>query len=251
VRYHLFMICMLLFLTLGASVAFAKVEAQLTDADFDAEFADDFNEEVEAPLINDPLESWNRGVFWINDKLYFYALKPVARVFRVVPSPARKGVRNFFSNLTTPVRLINATLQFKLRDAGRELGRFLINTTLGVGGLIDAADRWGNVPKKDEDFGQTLGVYHVGQGPYLVLPFFGPSSLRDAGGLIVDGFFDPVNWLTSEWRLIEKVGLRTGLSVNHLSLDDDTYEKLKRDSLDPYLFMRASYVQYRLAKVAK
>ena len=90
-RYHLFMICMLLFLTLGASVAFAKVEAQLTDADFDAEFADDFNEEVEAPLINDPLESWNRGVFWINDKLYFYALKPVARVFRVVPSPARKG----------------------------------------------------------------------------------------------------------------------------------------------------------------
>ncbi len=257
-RFYRLTPMLLLFLLLSVSPLLAQTEvqdlspqAQLTDADFDAAFEDDFKDEAETPLISDPLEGWNRGVFWVNDKLYFYALKPVARVFRIVPSPARKGVRNFFSNLTTPVRLVNATLQFKFRDAGRELSRFLINTTIGVGGLIDAADRWAKLPKKDEDFGQTLGVYHVGQGPYLVLPFFGPSSLRDASGLVVDSFLDPVNWLTSDWRLIEKAGLQTGRSVNTLSLDDDNYEKLKRESLDPYLFMRAAYVQYRLAKVAK
>ncbi len=219
--------------------------------DFDQAFEDDFREEDEAPLIADPLEGWNRGVFWFNDKLYFYLLKPVARVYRVVPSPARRSVSDFVSNLTTPVRLVNSTLQFKFADAGRELGRFVINTILGVGGLIDAADRWAGLPKKDEDFGQTLGTYHVGQGFYLVLPFFGPSSLRDAGGMVVDNFIDPTTWLTRNWSLLDKAELKAGLAVNRLSLDDDSYEKIKRDSLDPYLFIRAAYAQYRLAKVEK
>jgi phospholipid-binding lipoprotein MlaA len=222
------------------------------DDDFDQEFDDDFLEEDE-PLISDPLENLNRGVFWFNDKLYFYLLKPVARVYRVVPRPARKAVRNFVSNLSSPVRVVNSVLQLKFADAGRETTRFFVNTTIGLGGLIDAADKWGKIPKKEEDFGQTLGVYKVGQGPYLILPLLGPSSLRDASGLAVDTFlFDPLTTrMQRNWSLRDRTAYGTALAVNHLSLDDDNYEKIKRDALDPYLFMRAAYAQYRLAKVAQ
>ncbi len=219
--------------------------------DFDAEFAEDFTEDDDAPLISDPLEGWNRGVFWFNDKLYFFFLKPVAKVYRVIPRPARKSVSNFFSNLSGPVRIVNSALQFKFADSGREIGRFLVNSTIGIGGLFDPADKWAKIPEKDEDFGQTLGVYRFGSGPYLVLPFYGPSSLRDASGLVVDTFLDPLTWLNRDWSLLEHAGVRVGLAINYLSLDADSYEKIKRDSLDPYLFMRAAYVQYRLAKVAQ
>ncbi len=220
--------------------------------DFDKEFADDFNDEVDTPLISDPFEGLNRGVFWFNDKLYFYVLKPVARGYRVVPRMARKSISNFFSNLSSPVRIINSVLQLKFADAGNETSRFLVNTSIGLVGLFDAADRWGGVPKKDEDFGQTLGVYQLGQGPYLVLPFLGPSSLRDASGLVVDSFLDPfTTYLGRNLTLSEKTGIRVGLAVNYLSLDDDSYEKAKRDSLDPYLFLRAAYAQYRVAKVSQ
>ncbi len=222
-----------------------------TTDDFDDEFADDFSAEDEGPLISDPLEGWNRGVFWFNDKLYFYFLKPVARVYRVVPRPARKSISHFFSNLKSPIRIINAALQFKFADSGRELSRFLINSTIGIGGLFDPADKWARISQKEEDFGQTLGVYHIGQGPYLVLPFFGPSSLRDSGGLVVDTFLNPMTYLTRDWSLLDRAELQAGLAVSYLSLDDDNYEKTKRDSLDPYLFVRAAYAQYRLAKVAQ
>ncbi|MCF6179681.1 MAG: VacJ family lipoprotein, partial [Geopsychrobacter sp.] len=180
-----------------------------------------------------------------------YLLKPVARVYRVVPHSARTSVKNFFTNLSSPIRIINSVLQLKFSDAGRESTRLLVNSTLGVGGLFDVADKWGKLSRKDEDFGQTLGVYHVGQGPYIVLPFLGPSSLRDGAGLIVDIFFDPMLVLTKNWSLADKVEFEAGLIVNNLSLDDDSYEKIKRDALEPYLFMRAAYAQYRVAKVAQ
>ncbi len=226
--------------------------SEVHGADFDQDFDDDFMEEDSAQLISDPFETLNRGVFWFNDKVYFYLFKPAARVYRIVPRPTRMSISNFFSNLSSPVRIVNSALQFKFADVGREAIRFFVNSTIGLGGLVDAADKWGNVPKKDEDFGQTLGFYHVGQGPYLILPFLGPSSLRDAGGLVADSFFDPLTiHLNRNWNFLEKVELRAGLAVNFLSLDDDSYEKIKRDSLDTYLFMRAGYAQYRVAKVAK
>lgn len=231
-------------------LASTSAGAALED-NFDQEFADDFMDGVDAPLISDPLEGWNRGVFWLNDKLYFYLMKPVARGYRVVPRPIRKSVSNFFSNLSSPVRMVNTALQFKFADFGRETTRFLVNSTVGLGGLIDAADKWGHIPKKDEDFGQTLGVYHVGQGPYLILPLLGPSSLRDTGGLVVDSFLDPLTYLGRNWSQIDRGGLRAGLVINHLSLDADSYEKIKRDSIDPYLFMRDAYAQYRVAKIAQ
>lgn len=250
----------ILFLILLLNVAFGDPVFALQTAtststvdvlgdDFDQEFDDDFQDEEDGSLISDPFEGLNRGTFWFNDKLYFYFLKPVARGYRVVPRPARQSISNFFSNLSSPVRIINSVLQLKLADAGREVTRLFVNTTIGLGGLIDAADKWGKLPKKDEDFGQTLGVYHLGQGPYLILPFLGPSSLRDATGLVVDSVLDPVTYyLSRNWALLEQVEFQAGLAVNRLSLDTDSYEKIKRDSLDPYLFMRAAYAQYRVAK---
>jgi len=219
------------------------------DANFDADFADAFGAEEESALIFDPLETYNRGVFWFNDKLYFYLLKPAARGYRVVPHPVRTSVDNFFSNLSSPVLIANSLLQLRLMDATRGLVRLFVNTTIGLGGLFDPAEKWGKVKKKKEDFGQTLGHYGVGSGPYFVLPVFGPSSIRDAGGLFVDTWFDPLTYARQSMTFMQYVGIQGYHTVNTLSLDDDSYEKIKRDSLDPYLFMRAAYAQYRLAKI--
>ncbi len=256
-RLAIFFLFLLISL-LPVGLAFAQPAEGVTsvdqefDDDFDQEFADDFLEEDDTPLISDPLEALNRRIFWFNDKLYVYLLKPVARVYRVVPRPARKSVGNFFANLSSPVRIFNSAFQLKFGDAGRESSRFFVNSLIGLGGLIDVADHYGKIPEKDEDFGQTLGFYHVGQGPYLILPFLGPSSLRDAGGLVVDMSLDPfTNYLTRNMSLLEKAELKAARAVNYLSLDDDSYEKIKRDALDPYLFMRAAYAQYRVAKVAQ
>ena len=247
--------CLLLFLLLLAvplrspAVAAAAADPAAADANFDADFADDFGSDTPDVLISDPLESYNRGVFWLNDKLYFYLLKPVARGYRVVPRPVRSSVGNFFSNLSSPISIANSLLQLRFKDAGRGFTRLFVNTIIGVGGLFDPADKWGKLPKKKEDFGQTLGHYGVGSGPYFVLPLLGPSSIRDTGGLFVDTIFDPRTYFARSLTFSEYAALRGGEVVNTLSLDDDSYEKIKRDSLDPYLFMRAAYAQYRLEKI--
>jgi phospholipid-binding lipoprotein MlaA len=218
--------------------------------DFEAEdpFDDPFAEEE--VNVFDPIEPLNRGMFWFNDKLYFYLLKPVARGYRVIPEPTRISVDNFFSNLATPIRLVNALLQFKFGDASSELGRFGVNTTVGLLGFFDPAQSWFELEKKDEDFGQTLGVYGAGPGFYLVLPIFGPSSLRDGIGKVGDYFVDPIS---SPWyfklRTWEKITLKSLDRVNAISLDKDTYEGIKKEQLDPYLFVRDAYLQYRAAKI--
>ena len=218
--------------------------------DFDADFGDDFTAEavVSEQLIADPLQSLNRGTFWVNDKLYFYLFKPVARGYGyVVPRPARVSVKNFFSNLAAPIRAGNCLLQLKFRDFGTEVYRFVINTTFGVVGLFDPAKSVAGVDKSVEDFGQTLSFYGVGHGFYLVLPIVGPSSLRDVSGNFVDYFADTFRYtnLTST----EILGLILIDAENRLSLDRDTYEGIIHDSLDPYLFIRAAYAQRRLAQV--
>lgn len=201
----------------------------------------------EPERIADPIEPFNRAMFWFNDKLYFYALKPVARVYRVVPEPARTSVSNFFSNIATPVRFVNSLLQVRIRDAGTELGRFVVNSTVGILGLFDPAkDIW---KKKDEDLGQTLGHYGVGSGFYLVLPVFGPSNPRDTVGMIGDYFLDPwVYVLDDKWVY---TGVKTYDRINEISLDEDTYEAIKKQALDPYLFIRNAYDQRRQALIEK
>jgi len=134
----------------------------------------------------DPWESWNRGVYKVNVKLDNAIAKPVARTYvRIVPKPIRTGVSNFFDNLDTPTVMINDALQGKFLAAANDLGRFLFNSTIGLGGILDPATSAG-MDKNNEDFGQTLGKWGVGSGPYLVLPLLGPSTARDGLAFLVD-----------------------------------------------------------------
>lgn len=172
----------------------------------------------------------------------------MARVYRHAPEDLRISIRNFFTNLETPVRAVNAGLQGKFRDTGTELTRFFINTTLGIGGFFDPAREHFNLRLKDEDAGQTLGYYGIGPGMYLVLPFLGPSNLRDGIGLIADRGLD----LSYQFWGRDKgddnydyLGARTLDTINDVSLDKDTYEGIKKDALDPYLFVRDATIQYR------
>jgi len=210
---------------------------------FEGEF-----EEEETLRVWDPIEPVNRGIFWFNDKLYVYLLKPVARGLRVVPEPARVSLGNFFSNLAAPVRFANKLLQLKLGDASDELAAFVFNSTFGIAGLFDIAAKEGGIVRKEEDFGQTLGHYGVRPGFYLVLPLFGPSTARDAVGRVGDYFLDPLPYFVGSTELLAAKAVD---KENDLSLDKDTYEGIKRDELDPYLFIRNAYAQRRAAQVDK
>ncbi len=212
---------------------------------------DPFFDEYEDIDVHDPFEGFNRGVFWFNDKLYFYFLKPIAKVLRFLPETGRIGIKNFFSNLAMPVRASNALLQLKFEDAGIEIVRFIVNSTLGIGGLGDYAKHHFGLQKKNEDFGQTLGHWGVGPGPFLVLPVLGSSNIRDGIGLIPDAYISPTRWLLSDGDLAIAAGLWTLEATNKLSLDKDTYEAIKKEQLDPYAFMRDAFMQRRAKLVAK
>lgn len=213
----------------------------------DDPFADEDESAINAP---DPIEPLNRGVFWLNDKLYFYVLKPVSKAYRfAVHEKIRTGVSNFFSNLTAPVSVANSLLQLDFEGAYKETSRFFINTMLGVFGVMDIAGEYGGLEKNQEDLGQTLGSYGLGHGFYLVLPVLGPSSLRDGMGTAGDYAFSPYTY--SDLTLEETAGLKTLEVVNMLSLDKDTYEAVVRQSPDPYLTVRDIYLQRRRAQVEK
>jgi len=143
--------------------------------EFDADIFQDDQGQSDLAVVADPFEGLNRAMFFFNDKLYMYGLRPIAKGYvKVVPTVARKGVKNFFTNLLFPIRFVNALLQGKGEAAGREFSAFFINTTLGFGGLNNFAQKYVGIQLEDEDFGQTLGSYGVGSGIYLVLPVLGP-----------------------------------------------------------------------------
>lgn len=199
--------------------------------------------------IADPLEPVNRAVFVFNDKAYFWVMKPVAQGYRaVVPEGARVSVRNFFSNLGTPIRFANNLLQGRLKGAGTELLRFVINSTIGMAGLFDPAKTGFHVEKRDEDLGQTLGRYGVGQGLYIVWPILGPSSARDTAGLVGDYFADPLSYIADPWA---EAAVRAYKTENGLSLSIGDYEDLKKSSLDPYVAVRDAYAQNRAKEVRR
>lgn len=208
----------------------------------------DLEEDEEGVYIPDPFEPLNRGFFWFNDKFYFFVFKPVARLFRVVPDPVRVSISNCFSNIITPIRFVNSLLQFKFKDAGNELARFVINTTVGLGGLFDPARNWADVRMKEEDFGQTLGWYGIGTGTYMVFPLLGPTNTRDGIGDVIDLLFDPIAYVDNIYLYLS---LKSLAGVNATSLDKDTYESIKRRSLDPYVFIRNAYTQRRKGLVER
>ena len=184
-----------------------------------------------------------------NDKLYFWVLKPVAQGYKaVVPEVARIGVGNFFTNIAFPIRFVNCLLQANFKGATMEVGRFVLNTLGGIGGLLDPASHEDvGLPKQDEDFGQTLGVYGVGQGFYIIWPILGPSSPRDTLGTVGDYFTHPLFYYDGPWLITW--GLRAFEKVNDTSLRIGDYESLKEAAIDPYVAIRDAYVQYRLNKV--
>lgn len=189
----------------------------------------------------DPWESWNRGVYKFNDALDRAVAKPVARTYvKIVPHPIRLGVSNFFANLNTPTVMINDALQGKLKSAANDLGRFVLNTTVGLGGLLDPATSAG-LAKNDEDFGQTLGKWGVHPGPFLELPILGPSDLRDGPARLIDAYTNPRQYVKNSWikyglYLPDFVDRRAAL----LPLDDTL-----KNTYDPYAFVRDAYLQRR------
>lgn len=232
-------------LLLGLSLALANtaVLAQEEDDDF---FVFD-EEENDTPTIADPLESINRVTFAFNDKMYRVVMKPIARGLRVLPEPVRNSGSNFFNNLGTPVSAINALLQLDLPNAGTEVSRFLLNSTFGILGLFDPATHMGII-RDNEDLGQTLGRYGMGQGFYVVLPFIGASSLRDGLGLFGDAAINPV-YDQLGMSTTEIIGARALEAEIKLSLDQDTYEAFYDSALDPYIFFRSAYTQNRAGRV--
>jgi phospholipid-binding lipoprotein MlaA len=193
------------------------------------------------PDPRDPWERFNRTSFAINDALDRATLKPAAKAYKkVTPKIVRTGISNFISNLDTISTVINDVLQGKMRQAGQDSARFLMNTTLGLGGLFDPASAAG-LERNDEDFGQTLGKWGVKSGPYLMLPLLGPSTVRDTLGRIPDQFTHPVNYLEDDStrfliRAVDVLDLRAGL----LDLD----AQLEK-SYDRYAFVRSAWLQRR------
>ena len=190
----------------------------------------------------DPLERMNRGTYRFNAAIDRAVLKPVATGYRNgVPRVVRTGIGNVLSNLAFPTTIINDLLQFKLKDAAIDLGRFAINSTLGIGGLLDPASHFG-IPRNNEDFGQTLGRWGVPAGPYVVLPLFGPSTLRDAPSMLADAQTDLRVQLDLETD--EKVALGV-LTVLERRADLLSIDPSIEAAYDPYAFVRNVWLQRR------
>ena len=190
-------------------------------------------------LAADPWEKTNIRIYTFNKFLDGWLLRPVAVVYNtVMPNVVRQGIGNFFSNIDDVNVLANDLLQLKLRDAASDSGRLLINTTVGIGGVIDVASSVGLI-KNEEDFGQTFGRWGIGAGPYVVIPFFGSSSARDSVGLVLDTLFNPIQYYQQDEA-------RSTLTI--VSFIDDRASVLSMEGLisgDEYLFVREAYLQQR------
>ncbi len=206
---------------------------------------DDFDDtEGGSDPIYDPLEPLNRVFFEFNDKLYFWVLKPVKTGYSyVVPEELRQCVGNFFNNLAAPIRLINNILQGRFKDAGVVLSRFLINSTVGVYGFGDVAMEEFDIRPRHADFGQTLGVYGMGEGVYVHWPVFGPSNLRDSVGLVGDSLANPAFHI--DMTTVEGTLYYSANKVNRMSVTPNLYEEMKKYSLDPYIAARQAFYDYR------
>jgi len=225
----------------------ASADSDMEDLDDDF-FDDEF--EKDPDQIADPLSMWNRAMFHFNDKLYFWVLKPLARGYKAVtPDFFRTGVKNFFRNITTPIRLVNCALQGKGEASGIEIARFVVNTTVGVLGLGSPADNYPSLIRPDEeDLGQTLGKYGIGNGFYIVWPVIGPSTVRDTVGRVGDWFLNPISYIEppeASWAVwgFDK--------VNQTSFRIGDYEALKKAAIDPYVALRDVYIQFRTKKILK
>ncbi len=195
----------------------------------------------------DPLEPYNRGMFQFNQAVDSYLLRPVAKGYRyVTPDGIRSRIGNASDNLYEPVSMVNNFLQGDFTGGMNNFFRFMINSTIGLAGLNDVATSAG-IPARQEDFGQTLAVWGVGSGPYIVLPLLGPSNLRDTGGMVGNWFLDPLTYAVDDtWTM---VGIRTGQAVIMRERLLDPIDDVYSSSLDPYASFRSIYNQRRAAQI--
>ncbi len=209
-------------------------------------FEDEF--ETKQLQVADPLYYWNKGMYHFNDKLYFWLLKPLARGYTAItPDIFRVGVRNLFYNLMMPIRFVNCILQGKANAAASEFTRFVINTTVGVLGIVDPASQYPLLNlADDEDLGQTFAKYGIGNGFFLVWPILGPSTLRDTIAQLGDAYFNPLVYINP---FEAQLAVRGFNLINRTSFHIGEYEALKEASVDPYVAMRNSYIQFREKKI--
>ncbi len=203
-------------------------------------------EKEETESASDPLESWNRTVFGFNEVIDAVALKPAAQVYRgVVPEYGRERVSNVLRNMRMPVVALNSFLQGDPGNAFSAFWSFMLNSTLGIAGLFDFADVNTDLKVRNEDFGQTLGAWGVGPNGYIVLPLIGPSSSRDAVGLVADIFSDPFNYMDDDVVVTSTVAAAIDRRAANIELIDEIY----KDSFDPYATIRSLYLQRRESEV--
>ena len=205
-------------------------------------------DEYDRASVADPLEPVNRATFWLNDGIYTIVLRPISKGYeKVLPKPVREGIDNAFENVKFPVRLVNNVLQGNFKRAGQETGKFLVNTIIGIGGILRQSDRFpslADVPAADT--GQTFAKWGIGHGAYIVLPLLGPSSLRDTVGLAGDYVLNPVSWVTicyggHAWT----IAIPSTNTLRALPDQLGKYDSATKNALDRYLAARSSYIQYR------
>ncbi|MBW1650472.1 MAG: VacJ family lipoprotein [Deltaproteobacteria bacterium] len=200
---------------------------------------------ADTPKVSDPFILINKAFFYFNDKFYYYILKPAAKGYDyIMPDPFQKSIDNFFNNISAPIRLINCLLQGKFQKGADEFRGFVINSSVGLFGFFNPA----KIEASEEDLGQTLAVYGVDNGFYLVLPFLGPTTARDSIGAAADYFLHPFSYIEDTEVAL---GIRGFERLNYTSLDSEKYERLMRSAIDPYELMKDGYLQIRAEKIKK
>ena len=223
-----------------------------------ASTADDFTA-IPVQKVDDPFQGFNRSMFRINNTLYKFALRPLARGYAaIVPTPVRTGITNVFDNAQYPVRFINCVLQGKIKRSAQETGKFVVNSTIGIGGWMRPSEHItaiANVPAAD--FGQTLGVWGFRTGPFLVVPVLGPSDCRDLVGYAGDFVMYPLNWhaigLMHHVLISNTINFSLGAAkfVNGLPKAVDTYDQITAAAVDPYIAVRDGFLALRAAQAKK
>jgi phospholipid-binding lipoprotein MlaA len=221
-----------------------------------ASFDDEFENQES---ISDPLIVYNRFMTSVNDKAYIYILEPTSKFYAAItPEILRVGISNATDNLKFPIRFVNNLLQLKFENSFIEFERFVINSTVGIGGLMDPAAKYMDLQPKKEDFGQTLGHYGIKSGMHIVLPLIGPSNTRDGLSLIADTYLSPLTYLGHEglkYKIPQnhpESNIIWGVDkVNYTSLHLGEYESAKKDAVDWYLFLRNAYEEHRNYEISK
>jgi len=218
-------------------------------------FLDEFDDEFTIEEKPDPFNSYNRKITSFNDGVFEYVLMPISKGYdKVMPDEVQNSIANFFENIVFPIRLANNLLQGKVQNSIEETGRFIINTTIGIVGFFDPAKSYFKLEAHKEDFGQTLGYWGVGAGPHIVLPFFGPSNLRDTVSIYPNSLLNPSIYYHHRGYNLTKnskhsLYVKAFQKVNESSIQWQRYEKIREDAVDLYPYLRDAYEQYRQKQI--